>query len=412
MPQTFRRFGASATALLAAILCGSAAGAMQAAAAPDIPELLRMANDEFLKCGQTAVQAGKAPPPKTLNDAKSILGVNCMTEYNLLIELTAAWAGRRPSIEDVNKTFDFAATLIMAPAGPARATQTQDKSVQPTTVTTVRQAPPESCKGSVKKGLKAYNAGSFDTALCHWLPKARSGDAAAQNNMGLLFERGLTADTPRSDEQAAAWFRLAADRGDTMAMRNLAGAQTRMGRPDEARAWIDLADATDARNRLLRQQQREQALAILAAGLACALGGCAAPAPVYAPPAVSVDYGVRRPAGAAPFRPLDPGLGLGSSRIGSSGVGRRGSSSSSGGTRLCPDGSYVSGTCHMTPDGGYLGGPARMAPDGSYVEQGRVRMSPNGNYLGGNGRMLMCPDGTYVTGTRCVLTPNGKYIGQ
>jgi hypothetical protein len=382
MSQNLRRFGTGATGLLAAIMGSSAAVAMQAAPVPVTPELLRMANDEFLKCGQMAVQATKAPPPKTLNEAKSILGVNCMAEYNMLIDLTEAWAGRRPLIEDINKTFDFAATLIMAPAVPARATEAQDKPVPPAAVTAARQAPPASCRGSVRKGLKAYNAGSFDTALCHWLPKAQAGDAAAQNNIGLLFERGLTADTPQSDEQAAAWFRLAANQGETMAMRNLAGVQARLGRQDEARAWIDLADATDAQNRLVREQQRAQAFAILAAGLACALGGCSAPAPAYAPPAVSVDYGARR------------------------------NSSSTAGMWMCPDGSYVSGACHMAPDGTYLRGPAQLAPNGRYVEQGNLRMTPKGDWIGGKGQMLMCPDGTYVTGTRCVMTPNGKYIGQ
>jgi hypothetical protein len=426
MPKTIRRLASGSAGVLAVLLCSPLSAADQAPApVPVTPELLRMAHDEFLRCGQMAVQAGKAPPPKTLNDAKSVLGVNCMTEYNLLVSLVEVAVGRRPTIEEINQGFDSSATLLMAPSATVRATAAEEKSAKSGEATTAAQASPASCKGSVKKGLKAYNAGSFETALCHWLPKARAGDAAAQNNMGLLFERGLTADTPRSDEQAAAWFRLAAEQGLTMAMRNLAGVHVRRGASGDeetARSWIALADATDAQNRLIQEQQRAQALAILAAGLACALGGCTTPATTYAAPTPSLGYERPRSPGATAYRPLDLGdpmarVRAGSNPMGSSRLGVPGrlplpAGSSVPAMRLCPDGSYVAGTCHMAPDGTYLGGPARVAPDGSYVEQGRVRVTPNGGYVGGNGRMILCPDGTYVTGERCVMAPNGKYIGQ
>jgi hypothetical protein len=361
-----------------------------------------------------------------------------MTEFNLLVSLVEAAVGRRPTIQEINEGFDFSAALIMAPTAPVRTTAAaQEKSDKTASATTVaaagdsaaQRAAPASCRGSVKKGVKAFNSGSFEVALCHWLPKARAGDAAAQNNIGLLFERGLTADTPQSDEEAAAWFRLAADQGFTLAMRNLAGVHSRRGAPGDsetASAWIALADATDAENRLVQEQQRAQALAVLAAGLACALGGCSAPAPAYQAASPSVRYGAvpempsfgfgaARPNGGV--RPLDPAPAYGlknrdPGRTGSGGAAMPGSSGASSGMRLCPDGSYVSGTCNLAPDGTYVGGRPQLTPNGTYVEQGRVRLAPNGTYVGGNGRMILCPDGTYVTGERCRLTPAGTYIGQ
>lgn len=84
--------------------------------------------------------------------------------------------------------------------------------------------------------------------------------------------------------------------------------------------------------------------------------------------------------------------------------------SSSSQPRLCPDGSYVSGSCSLAPNGQYVSGKPTLAPDGSYVG-GRPRLTPNGTYVGGTGRITQCPDGSYVTG-RCTITPNGTYIGS
>ena len=42
----------------------------------------------------------------------------------------------------------------------------------------------------VDKGLQAYKAGDFKTALSQWIPFADSGNASAQSNLGFMFERG------------------------------------------------------------------------------------------------------------------------------------------------------------------------------------------------------------------------------
>lgn len=130
-------------------------------------------------------------------------------------------------------------------------------------------APLLTCKGSTAKGLTAYNAGKYDEALCHWLPKARAGDAAAQNNLGVLFENGLTTLTPRSDEQAAEWYLLAARQSYALAMHNLARVQTRLGHADSAQSWLSLA-AANQRQQVLNEQQ---ALGVLSYSLGCAIGG-------------------------------------------------------------------------------------------------------------------------------------------
>ena len=69
-------------------------------------------------------------------------------------------------------------------------------------------------------GLKAAQAGDFQTALKEWKPLADQGDADAQHNLGIMYASGR--GVPEDDAEAARWYRLAADQG-------LAGAQHRLG---------------------------------------------------------------------------------------------------------------------------------------------------------------------------------------
>jgi hypothetical protein len=267
-------------------------------------------------------------------------------------------------------------------------------------------------KGSVRKGLEAYSAGDFDTALCHWLPKARQGDPAAQNNMGLLFESGLTASTPKSDNEAANWFALAARQGLVVAMPNLARVQLRLGYRNEAMTWLNLGarwgdtSSTAMLTQLgevapipdlfmARQESQAQLGAALGQVIGCAVGGgCPAnPVGVYTPTIPSA--GVMQ--AQAPAR---------------SGSGSSASMATGAKMNMCPDGSYVFGdSCHLAPDGTFVGGRPVMAPDGSFVS-GRPTLTPAGNFVGGTGKTTLCPDGSWVGGTRCKLMPNGMYIGE
>ena len=69
-------------------------------------------------------------------------------------------------------------------------------------------------------GLKAAQAGDFQTALKEWKPLADQGHADAQYNLGWMYASGR--GVPEDDAEAVRWYRLAADQG-------LAGAQHRLG---------------------------------------------------------------------------------------------------------------------------------------------------------------------------------------
>ncbi len=69
------------------------------------------------------------------------------------------------------------------------------------------------------KGLEAYDAGDYQTALQEWRPLANEGDADAQYNLGLMYDGGK--GVPLDDAEAVKWYRLAADQGDADAQTNL-----------------------------------------------------------------------------------------------------------------------------------------------------------------------------------------------
>ena len=68
-------------------------------------------------------------------------------------------------------------------------------------------------------GLKAAQAGDFQTALKEWKPLADQGHAYAQYYLGLMYANGE--GVPEDDAEAARWLRLAADQGLADAQYNL-----------------------------------------------------------------------------------------------------------------------------------------------------------------------------------------------
>jgi len=66
--------------------------------------------------------------------------------------------------------------------------------------------------GPFEDGIKAYDEGKFENALAIWLPLARQGLAAAQFNLGILYEKGqgVTQDFAES----ARWYLKAAEQGE------------------------------------------------------------------------------------------------------------------------------------------------------------------------------------------------------
>lgn len=133
-------------------------------------------------------------------------------------------------------------------------------------------------KPSLSKGLEAFNLGDYDAAYAYWLPKAREGNAAAQNNMGILYERGLTSRAPQSDERAADWFLLASRQGEVEAMRNLARVQARLGNIEASNSWLAQARTSEQQAGV----QQQQALGALGYAVGCAVaGGCGTPTRVF-----------------------------------------------------------------------------------------------------------------------------------
>lgn len=71
----------------------------------------------------------------------------------------------------------------------------------------------------LNKGLEAYNAGDYATAMKEWKPLAEQGDAAAQFNVGVMHERGK--GVLKDNSEAAKWYELSAEQGHAHAQYNL-----------------------------------------------------------------------------------------------------------------------------------------------------------------------------------------------
>src|SRR5580704_10557314 len=61
-------------------------------------------------------------------------------------------------------------------------------------------------------GLKAFRAGDYETAFKIWKPLADKGDANAQCDLGIMFQKGLGVD--RDPAQAFQLFQAAANQGN------------------------------------------------------------------------------------------------------------------------------------------------------------------------------------------------------
>ena len=94
-----------------------------------------------------------------------------------------------------------------------------------------------------QKGLAAYIAGDYATALQEWTPLAEAGDVSAQYNLGIMYDNGQ--GVPQDYAEAVRWYRLAADQGYANAQSNLGNMYRRGdGAPQdyaEAARWYRLA---------------------------------------------------------------------------------------------------------------------------------------------------------------------------
>ena len=69
------------------------------------------------------------------------------------------------------------------------------------------------------KGLAAWQAGDYATALQEWLPLAEQGDVEAQFNLGFFYDSGN--GVLQDYAEAVKWYRLAAEQGQADAQNNL-----------------------------------------------------------------------------------------------------------------------------------------------------------------------------------------------
>ena len=95
------------------------------------------------------------------------------------------------------------------------------------------------CAGPLEDGLAAYQRGDYATAYQLLSPLAEQGQAAAQFDLGLLFENGL--GVAQDQAAAARWYMKAAEQGHAEAQYNVALLYEKgSGLPldlDKARYW-------------------------------------------------------------------------------------------------------------------------------------------------------------------------------
>lgn len=92
----------------------------------------------------------------------------------------------------------------------------------------------------IDRGIEAFNRGDYSLAAHHWNGLAQEGHPIAENNVGVLWERGL-GKTPKNLNQAAEWYLRAAKKGNIQAMTNLARVQKQLGHEEAATSWLTLA---------------------------------------------------------------------------------------------------------------------------------------------------------------------------
>ena len=70
-----------------------------------------------------------------------------------------------------------------------------------------------------QKGMDAFDKEDYATALREWKPLAEQGYALAQNNLGVMYEKGQ--GVSRNYKTAVKWYTLAAEQGYAFAQSNL-----------------------------------------------------------------------------------------------------------------------------------------------------------------------------------------------
>ncbi|MDP3714785.1 MAG: tetratricopeptide repeat protein, partial [Burkholderiales bacterium] len=98
---------------------------------------------------------------------------------------------------------------------------------------------PTTALATLEQGLDAYRKGDYVFALKAWQPLATKGNPDAQNNLGVLYEKGQGVE--RNFVESVNWYRRAAEQGHAQAQNNV-GVMYERGlgvKPDakEAASW-------------------------------------------------------------------------------------------------------------------------------------------------------------------------------
>ena len=83
-----------------------------------------------------------------------------------------------------------------------------------------------------------------------WLPLAEQGDASAQYNLGVMYEKGR--GVPQDYKEAVKWYRLSAEQGHAFARSNLGQMYLKgLGVPQDyvsAHVWFNLSSSNGVKN--------------------------------------------------------------------------------------------------------------------------------------------------------------------
>jgi TPR repeat protein len=102
--------------------------------------------------------------------------------------------------------------------------------------------------GPWEDGMVAYNRGDYVPAVKLIRPLAQTGNAKAQNVMGVMYRKGE--GVARSSAKAFMWFSLAAKKGDTQAKVSVQEMSKEMTPAEltQAKEMMAACEASDYRN--------------------------------------------------------------------------------------------------------------------------------------------------------------------
>ncbi|NDF51679.1 MAG: sel1 repeat family protein, partial [Betaproteobacteria bacterium] len=73
--------------------------------------------------------------------------------------------------------------------------------------------------GDLEEGMAAIERKDYATALAKWQTAAQKGEAQAQYNLGVMYEKGQ--GVAQDYKEAVLWYQMAAQQGNANAQHNL-----------------------------------------------------------------------------------------------------------------------------------------------------------------------------------------------